>query len=77
MCGAGVLPALVAGRARAEGWRVVAFAFDGACDLGADAALTIPSRLTAMGPVVAGLKDEGVTAAVLAGRFAMTDILKS
>jgi len=76
MCGAGVLPALVAARARAEGWRVVAFAFDGAGDLGAHAARTIPSRLTAMGSVLAGLKDEGVTAAVLAGRFVMTDILK-
>ena len=75
MCGAGVLPALVAERARAERWRVVAFTFDGASDLSARVARTVPSRLREMGPILAELKDEGVIAAVLAGRFAMTDVL--
>jgi DUF1009 family protein len=30
MCGAGSLPALMAAQARAQGWRIVAFAFPGA-----------------------------------------------
>jgi len=77
MCGAGVLPALVAARARADGWRVIAFTFDGAADLSAQAARVIPSRLTEVAPVLAELKDEGVSAAVLAGRFSMTDVLKT
>jgi len=76
MCGAGVLPALVAERARAERWRVVAFTFDGASDPGARVARTIPSRLREFGPILTGLKDEGVSAAVLAGRFSMTDVLQ-
>src|SRR5207245_1656255 len=75
MCGAGVLPALVAERARAERWRVVAFTFDGATDLSARVARTIPSRLREFGPILTGLKDEGVSAAVLVGRFSMTDVL--
>ncbi len=77
MCGAGVLPALVAARARAEGWRVIAFTFAGASDLSTHAARMIPSRLTELAPVLAELKDEGVSAAVLAGRFSMTDVLKT
>ncbi len=75
MCGAGVLPALVAERARAERWRVVAFTFDGATDLSARVARTIPSRLREFGPILTALKDEGVSAAVLVGRFSMTDVL--
>lgn len=77
MCGAGALPALVAARARAEGWRVVAFTFDGASDLTVHAERLIPSRLREFGPILSGLKDEGVTAAVLVGQFAMTDVLKT
>src|SRR5205823_10380301 len=65
---AGVLPALVAERARAERWRVVAFTFDGATDLSARVARTIPSRLREFGPILTALKDEGVSAAVLVGR---------
>ena len=76
MCGAGVLPALVAERARAERWRVVAFAFDGATDLSERVARTIPSHIREFGPILTGLKDEGVSAAVLAGRFPMTDVLQ-
>src|SRR5439155_111842 len=60
---------------RAERWRVVAFTFDGATDLSARVARTIPSRLREFGPILTALKDEGVSAAVLVGRFSMTDVL--
>src|SRR5262249_4325055 len=75
MCGAGVLPALVAGRARAGRRRGVGVACGGAPGLSAGVARTIPSRLREFGPILTGLKDEGVSAAVLAGRFSMTDVL--
>jgi hypothetical protein len=77
MGGAGPLPALVAARARARGWRVVAFAFDGPTDLAAHADRVVPSRLTEVAPVLAALTEERVTAAVLVGRFAMPDVLRA
>lgn len=77
MGGAGPLPALVAARARARGWRVVAFAFDGSPDLAAHAERVIPSRLTEVAPILAALTEEGVTAAVLVGRFGMPEVLRT
>lgn len=75
MCGAGVLPAQMAAEARRRGWRVVAFVFAGAPDMSRWADRTVPSRLTELGPVLAGLQREGVTAVLLAGRFAHRDIV--
>jgi DUF1009 family protein len=77
MCGAGGLPALVAERARAQGWRVVAFAFNGSTGVAAGADRVIPSRVTELGPVLAALQAEGAAAAVFCGRFSMTEILRT
>jgi DUF1009 family protein len=75
MCGAGSLPRRVAERARDQGWRVVAFAFDGTPDLAGITARVIPSRLTEMAPVLSACWAEGVGAVVCAGRFSMPDFL--
>lgn len=77
MCGAGVLPARMATEARRQGWRVVAFAFDGAPDMRAHVDLVIPSRITELGAVIAALPRERVTAALLGGRFSMGDVLRA
>ncbi|HXG03310.1 MAG TPA: hypothetical protein VNO23_07875, partial [Candidatus Binatia bacterium] len=77
MGGAGPLPGLVAARARARGWRVVAFAFDGAAEMGLHADRVVPSRITEVAPVLATLAEEHVTAAVLVGRFPMPDVLRA
>lgn len=77
MCGAGTLPALVAARARERGWRVVAFAFDGAPDLAATAHRVRPSRLTELGAILAGLRQDGVQAVAFCGRFSMPEVLRS
>jgi DUF1009 family protein len=75
MCGAGSLPARMAAQARRRGWRVVAFAFPGSTDLGADADIVIPSRIDAMAPVVAALSREQVSGVVFSGKFWMGDLL--
>jgi DUF1009 family protein len=75
MCGAGPLPARMAGQARREGWRVVAFAFGAAEGLGNCADRVVPSRVTELGPVLAGLQEERVEAALLSGKFWMRDLL--
>jgi DUF1009 family protein len=75
MCGAGALPARMAAQARRQGWRVVAFAFPGAPDLGTDADTVVPSRIDAMGPVVAALGREQVSGVVFSGKFWMGDLL--
>jgi hypothetical protein len=77
MAGAGVLPALIAARARTQGWRVVAFTFSGAGDLGGVAERVVPSRLTEVGAVLDTLNREGATAAVLCGRFSMGEVLRA
>src|SRR5207244_3111156 len=46
-----------------------------ATDLRPRVARTTPSRLREFGPLLTALKDEGVSAAVLVGRFSMTDVL--
>jgi DUF1009 family protein len=75
--GAGVLPALMATQARRQGWRVIAFVFGEAPGLEARADRVRPSRITDIAPVIAGLQEERVTAAVLCGRFSMERLLKS
>ena len=75
MCGAGALPARMAAQARQQGWRVVAFVFPGAPDLGADADTVIPSRIDTMAPVVAALSREQVSGVLFSGKFWMGDLL--
>jgi DUF1009 family protein len=77
MCGAGVLPARMAAEARRQGWRVVAFRFDEAPDLATAADVTIPSRLAEIGPVLAAVQAEGVSAALFCGKFWLGDLLKT
>ena len=77
MCGAGLLPALMAAEARRQGWRVVAFAFPGAPDLGAHAARTIASRLSEMGPIIGALQTERVAGVALSGKFWIGDLLRA
>jgi hypothetical protein len=73
MCGAGVLPARMAAEARRQGWRVVAFAFPGADGIEADRVVTC--RIEAIGPILAALAQEKVTAVAFAGKFWMRDLL--
>lgn len=75
ICGAGVLPARMAGEARRQGWRVVAFPFGDAVEVGAHADVIIPSRITEIGPVLEALQREKVSAALFAGKFWMADVL--
>ena len=75
MCGAGVLPARMAGEARRQGWRVVAFTFPGAGDLDAVADTIVPMRIEAMGPVLDALAREKVSAVAFSGKFRMGDLL--
>ena len=77
MCGAGLLPALMAAEARRQGWRVVAFAFPGAPDLSAHAARTIPSTLNEMGPVIGALQTERISGVALSGKFWIGDLLRA
>ena len=73
MCGAGVLPARMAGQARRQGWRVVAFTFGEAPGVSAHAARTIPSLLSEAGAVLAALQHERVGAVLFSGKFWMRD----
>lgn len=75
MCGAGILPARMATQARAQGWRVVAFTFPGAGDLGAVADTIVPTRIEAIGPVLEALAREKVSAVAFSGKFWMGDLL--
>ena len=76
MCGAGTLPAHVASEARRQGWRVVAFAFALAPVLEGVAHRTIPSRLTDIGAVLEGLRQERVSAVVFAGKIWKREMLE-
>jgi UDP-2,3-diacylglucosamine hydrolase len=76
MCGAGVLPARMAGEARRQGWRVVAFAFGEAPGITDHADLTVPSRTNEAGAVLATLQAERIGAVVFSGKFWMTDLLR-
>jgi hypothetical protein len=77
MAGAGALPALIAERARGQGWRVVEFAFPGAADLGRRVERVIPSLLTEIRAVLEAVRGERVAATVLCGRFSMADLLRT
>src|SRR5512143_1215005 len=69
MAGAGTLPGRAAAEARRHGWRVVAFAFEDAPGLAEAADLVIPSAITDIQAVLAGLTAERVEAAVFVGKF--------
>jgi DUF1009 family protein len=77
MAGAGTLPALVARRARDQGWQVLAFAFADPGPLTGLSEEVVPSRLTELAPVLARLQAERLRAAVLCGRFAMSRVLQA
>jgi len=75
ICGAGVLPARMAGEARRRGWRVVAFTFAEAPGVTDHADRTIPSRVNEAGAVLAALESERIGAVVFSGKFWMKDFL--
>ena len=75
MCGAGPLPARMAGEARRQGWRVVAFTFPGAPELAGLADTIVPTRLEAMAPVLEALAREKVSGVLFSGKFWMGDLL--
>jgi UDP-2,3-diacylglucosamine hydrolase len=75
MCGAGSLPVLMAAEARRRDWRVVAFAFPGAPDLGEAADRVIPCRIEEMAPVLEALVREQVSGVLFSGKFWMGDLL--
>jgi len=76
MCGAGVLPARMAGEARRRGWRVVAFTFGEVPGVTAHADRTVPSRMNEAGAVLAALQQEQVAAVLFSGKFWMQDLLR-
>ncbi len=75
ICGAGVLPARMAGEARRHGWRVVAFTFGDAPGVSDQADRTFPSRIDQAGAVLAALQAEGVASVLFSGKFWKTDLL--
>lgn len=75
MCGAGTLPAHVASEARRQGWRVVAFTFADAPAVEGVAHLAIPGRVTDIGGVLDGLRQERVSAVVFAGKLWKRELL--
>ena len=77
MCGAGPLPARMAAEARRRGWRVLAFAFDDPALVAAHADAVVPSRVDALGPVLATLQAEHAGSVLFSGRFSMTDIVRA
>jgi hypothetical protein len=77
MCGAGVLPALMAVQARRQGWRVVAFAFADAAGVMPHADRVVPSRLSELGPVLTLLQEEKISGVLFSGRFRLDDVLRT
>ena len=75
MCGAGALPARMAAEARRQGWRVVAFAFADAAAVSPYADRLVRSRITEIGPVLDGLRQQAIPAVLFAGRFSHADVL--
>src|SRR2546430_1394881 len=75
MCGAGILPARMAGEARRQGWRVVAFTFPGAGDLEAAADTIVPTTIEAMAPVLEAPVRARASAAASSGKCWMGDLL--
>jgi DUF1009 family protein len=77
MCGAGVLPARVAREAKRRGFRVVAFPFGDTPGLDGAADRVIPSSISDIAAVLAGLQAERVSAALFCGKFSTHDLLKA
>jgi DUF1009 family protein len=75
MCGAGVLPARMAAEARRQGWRVIAFAFGDAVGLPPHVERVVPSRITALGDVIATIARERLGATLFSGTFGMVNVL--
>ena len=73
MCGAGVLPARMAGQARRQGWRVVAFTFGEAPGVSVHADRTVPAVFNEAGAVLAALAHEQIGAVLFSGKFWMRD----
>jgi len=69
MAGAGTLPGRAAAEAKRRGWRVAAFAFEEAPGLAEAADDVIPSTITDIQAVLAGLAARRVEAAVFVGKF--------
>ncbi|HKW95061.1 MAG TPA: UDP-2,3-diacylglucosamine diphosphatase LpxI [Methylomirabilota bacterium] len=69
MAGAGTLPGRAAAEARRRGWRVAAFAFENAPGLAEAVDDFIPSSITDIQAVLAGLTAHRVEAAVFVGKF--------
>jgi DUF1009 family protein len=69
MAGAGILPGRAAVEARRQGWRVVAFAFGEAPDLASATHRLLPSTVTDIQAVLAGLAAEAVSAVAFVGKF--------
>ncbi len=75
MCGAGVLPARVAREAKRRGFRVVAFSFGETPGLDGAVDRIIPSSISDIAAVLAGLPAERVSAALFCGKFRTRDLL--
>jgi len=69
MAGAGALPGRAAAEARRRGWRVAAFAFENAPGLAEAVDDFIPSSITDIQAVLAGLTAHRVEATVFVGKF--------
>jgi UDP-2,3-diacylglucosamine hydrolase len=69
MAGAGTLPGRAAAEAKRRGWRVTAFVFEEAPGLAEAADHLIPSTVTDIQAVLAGLAAHRVEAAVFVGKF--------
>jgi DUF1009 family protein len=65
----------MAAEARRQGWRIVAFVFPGAPDLGGLADVTVAARLEAMAPVLEVLAREKISGMLFSGKFWMGDLL--
>ncbi len=69
MAGAGTLPGRAAAEARRRGWRVAAFAFEDAPGLADAVDDFIPSTITDIQAVLAGLSARRIAATVFVGKF--------
>ena len=77
MCGAGALPARVAGEAKRRGFRVVAFSFGATPGLDGAVDRLVPSTVADIGAVLDGLRAERVSAAVFCGTLWARDLLQT
>jgi UDP-2,3-diacylglucosamine hydrolase len=77
MCGAGVLPARVAREAKRRGFRIVAFAFGAAPGLDGAVDRLIPSTVSDITAVLAGLRAERVTAALFCGTLSAPELMRA